>query len=315
MRTGAKEVANVTKTRLKRDLIEDGLNQALSDLRPAAKVAAQWAFVPCVRGVDHGTASLEEDWLVLSVPVSSRSHVRASFRREGHWSLAIQNGGLGGGSKLRVVDNRHSLHLRNEIWVGNERRAAAMIDSGCRLFREGISTLVNRPDEKRPDPSGDAVVPPPESVACLQDMAAAEGWNLEERDSGDLVHNLDLGNRGAYQIRLRPEPDGHLRAWSAVLPEQELEPVSRRALGVLLARANDQLRLVRGAVYQNGGKDSVHFEVVQRVPFCPEQIKLMLSSLTAACWKCGPEIRLLTGRNVAQRYLESFGVAQMVIPG
>ena len=58
----------------------------------------------------------------------------------------------------------------------------------------------------------------------------------------------------------------------------------------------------------------MHFEVVQRTPFCPEQIKLMLSSLTAACWKCGPEIRLLTNQDVAQRYLKSFGAAQMVKP-
>lgn len=312
MITRAKEVPKVSHITQKRDLIENGLGRAFAGLKPAAKADAQWNFVPSVRGAGPGLASLEENWLILSVPVSSRSHVRAAFEREGHWSLAVGNGELGGGSKLRIVDSRHSLHLRNEIWVGSGRRAAAVIDSGCRLFEEGIATLVHRAGEQTPESREAAGGATPDGVAGLKDMAASEGWHLEERASGDLIHNLDLGHRGVYQIRLRFEPDGHLRAWSSVLPERELAPVSRRALGFLLARANDQLRLVRGAVYRNQGRESVHFETVQRTPFCPEQIKLMLTSLTAACWKCGPEIRLLDGPDVAQRYLKSFGAAQMV---
>lgn len=312
MITRTKEVPKMSPINLKRDLIENGLSRAFDRLKPAARADAQWNFVPSVRGAGPGLASLEENWLVLSVPVASRSPVQAAFEREGHWSLAVGNSELGGGSKLRIVDNRHSLHLRNEIWVGSGRPAAAVIDSGCRLFEEGIATLVHRAGNRNPESRETTVGALTEGVAGLKDMAASEGWHLEERASGDLVHNLDLGNRGVYQIRLRFEPDGHLRAGTAVMPERELAPVSRRALGLLLARANDQLRLVRGAVYRNQGRESVHFEAVQRTPFCPEQIKLMLTSLTAACWKCGPEIRLLDGPDVAQRYLKSFGAAQMV---
>lgn len=300
----------------KRELVEDGLRRALDGVRPAAKVDAQWNFVPPVDGLARGTASLEEDWLVLSVPVASRSWIRASFQKGGHWSLAVQTGELDGGSKLRVVDDAPTLHLRNEIWVGDGRRAAAAIVAGCGLFREGASCLIDRrvgpalaAVEAAPLPSPDGSMQVPDPVQ-LKDLAIAGGWSLEERGAGDLVHNLDLGQRGAYQLRLRVEPDGHLHAWTAVLSEQELEPASRRALGLLLARANDRLRLVRGAVHPERDRDSVRFEIVQPMPCGPEQVELVLSALTTACWKCGPEIRLLADHDVARRYLESFGVAQ-----
>lgn len=314
MKPCSKEVHAVSQAILKRDLIEENLSRVLGKLKPAAMAETQWEFGASSGEIAKGTASLEEDWLVLSAAVSSRSQIRTSFRRGGPWSLAIRNGEMGGGSKLRIVGSADALHLRNEIWVGPGRRAAAAIESGCHLFQEGISTLETRPEIGAPRLFDKTSNPLPDVLGDLQDMAASLDWPLEERSSGDLVSNLDLGNRGVYQIRLRPEPDGHLRAWSAILSEQELDPTCRRALGLLLARANDQLRLVRGAVYQNQGRDSVHFEVVQRDPFCPEQIKLMLSSLTAACWKCGPEIRLLTSPEIAQRTLKSFGTAHMANP-
>jgi len=301
----------MSTTHLKRNLIENDLSRALGGLQPAAKVEAGWVFVPPAPGIAHGTAALEDDWLVLSVPVSSDSRISTSFQRGGHWSLAVRTGELAGGSKLQVIDNLSSLHLRNEIWVGNGRQAAAVIDSGCHLFREGLYTLVGHPGT---EVSGEITDQVPISLAELEDMAASEGWILEQRDSGDLVTSLDLGHRGVYQIRLRCEPGGHLRAWTEILGEQELDPACRQALGLLLAKANDQLRLVRGAVFRNGQNASLRFEVLQRAPFSPEQINLMLSSLTAACWKCGPEIRLLAHREIAQRYLKSFGTAQLAIP-
>ncbi len=273
-----------------------------------------WRFTLPETNQASGTAVLDDRWLSLSTALSADSPVQAAFRCEGAWALALWNGRLATGGKLRLAEDRSTLELVQEIWLGNGPEIAASVTAGCGFFREGVSALFEEfgPDAvDGPEEDGE---PQQMALADLREMATAEDWELEERSSGDLVRNLDFGARGVFQLRLRPAPKESVRVWTEILTDQELDPSCRQALGVLLNRIHDGLRLVRGAAQSNRGRVSVRLEVVQPPPCSAERIELAFSSLAAACWACGPEIRLLAGRDVAQRYLKSFGAAQLANP-
>ena len=162
---------------LKRDLIEEGLGQVLDKLKPAAKVESQWVFVPPTPGIARGIASLEEDWLVLSVPVSSRSRIRTSFQRGR--PLVPGDPERGTGRRQQAAGRRQpALAGSAQRDLGRQRAA------GRRGHRFGLPPVPGgdlHPGQTRRGATGDVHrcrAPAARSAwPSLKDMAASEGWH------------------------------------------------------------------------------------------------------------------------------------------
>jgi hypothetical protein len=168
-----------------------------------------------------------------------------------------------------------------------------------------------------PRPSGRDGPPEPPDV---RELCREAGWEFTERASGTLSVGLDAG-KGACRALIGHGPGRPVRLAVELAAGRALTPAARRAVGLLGLRAGAIVRMVRGAVEEDGsdaeaepsGPDrrsrnaAVRLEVVLGPAPTPARIDHALSALSVAWRMCGREALALCGQRAAKEYLSVRG--------
>jgi hypothetical protein len=294
-------------------------------------VAGRLTFVLENGATLRGAARIEGDWLTLGAPLGA-----------GGWGplepMDVLTAGtlLGGGAKIalsRANGCGSAVHALADVVldpsVDVERRVREALDglgTAAKAFATGAAGLVppsgdaadafgSQSRALRDPPMRDATrsagpVAPPDALApqarSLEPLAAlcdGIGWPCTRRAHGALAVELDVPHRFQHATIAQ---EGERVGISTMLtaPGGIVTPACRRALGTLLLRANDAVRMVAAIVTVSDTEIAAGFRVTfGSVPSAPE-LRHAFGALSTACRVSAAEANVLCqDERVAREYL------------
>lgn len=287
--------------------VHDALKQCGSSVQQSA---GGWAFVLSNGSTIAGTARIDDGWLVLDAPLSSRRRRRA-LRPQRLWRLLEWNGRLAGLAKFALLPRTGCLHLRAEIPLDDGAdapgaRSAAACAAEVRRACDGWRAAAARYRRKRIDPAPPHLGDDAAATCELAVLCRQSGWAFDERGDGRLSVALDLADRSQRAL-LDRRPDGSLAAQAEILAAPALPPAARDALALLLITACGVVRMARAAVEETGDdgdrRTAARLEANLAPPASPAALSEALSALSVAAGLCGREARALQDERLAREYL------------
>lgn len=285
----------------------------------------QWEFALSNGAALQVTAQMDEEWLLLKVPLNnSKKHgptasrdfwellqgmlMEASLWKHGRvWELLQWNADLTGGGKFALLPEEQSINLRAEIPLGEDVDLAGRIHQACTGFKTALERLrggKTKDYQAGPHPAIFAADPVQSAGPDLSRLCHEAAWPFTERSAGKLVVDLDVPD-GFYQAIIQERMSQvHVSVELAACESLSLSQLCRQALGALLLIACGMVRLARATAEEREGRTAVRFEVVFVSPPCAAEMAHALSALSVACRLCGREAKVLQqDEGAAEEYL------------
>lgn len=292
---------------------ENRIFESLKKCAPSALRlgGGRWSLA-LVNGKSLGvTARAVEEWLLLDAPLTDRVD-RAQL-----WDLLRLNRALDGASKLVLMGDNRSIHLRADVVLPRDEDFDGGLQDECddhltqRLLEACAAMKAAfrrfRGQKERGEPGSisplDASQQSEIKAAELKDRCADAGWPFIERSAEKLVFDLETQG-GFYQAVLEQHRAG-ARVWVELARWEALGELNRQALGALLLKTGGRVKLARPSVEENEALVAARFEIDFNAMPSPGELKHALSSLSVACTLCGREASVLQDEAVARAYLAS----------
>jgi hypothetical protein len=170
---------------------------------------------------------------------------------------------------------------------------AARIDAACRGLRHAGAALDDSPATEEIEDT-----PLPDDLRLL---CTSSGWKVTNRSAGRVAVDLDTGDNFAQAIVEHHR--GMVVVSTSITDEDEIaSAVCREAVGLMLLRLNDRVRLVRGVA--GPGTRAPRLEVRMSNPSGAE-LERILGALSVAWSTVGREVPLLgADEDLARLFLQ-----------
>ena len=253
--------------------------------------------------VHRAIARIQEDWLLLEVPLLS-GQARQASRQALEFELLNRNAQLAGLAKFARESSDGGISVHAEIPLA----AGFDVQRAIERSLHGLGTaLIN--SNRSPHQAMSAGPEPVASESALSAEAKANceeaGWATQDHDGGRLSITLDT--RGEYyQAVFDPCSiiGGH-RLLVELAAAEAYSPVCQRPLAVLLLTTTRAVRMVRAIAGQRDARTTLGLEVSLMDSVGATALDCSLSALSVACDLCGREVRALQLEHLAQFYVMS----------
>lgn len=271
----------------------------------------RWA-IPRLNGRAFGVCvQSEHDWLLMSTLLLGAKEFRR-YDADQVWRLLCGNAVIPGGVKFAASGDASSLYMRSEIPLQNGMNGtyglSDRIRDACKGFDRAHDLFCQT--GKKPAAKSDVKPPAPADLDGKQEVSSRlteAGWHCVMRADGTATVTLDVFNASCQASVCILDGVG-VRAWVDLDVTDDLNRVSRKALGLYLLAATGMMKMVRAAAGgSNGSARPLRLEAVSDASSGHYDLNHVLSALSCAAGLCAREVGVFNSERLAREYLSMRG--------
>jgi hypothetical protein len=204
------------------------------------------------------------------------------------------------GSVKWALDHALNPTLQAEVPLRSFAETEEAQEAAARALEAAVLSVISHAAPVGAPDSGPAAEPCL-SAAGLVSLCQEANWQAVPRDNGSVRVTLDVpAALASADISATPSA---IRLWTEICDPHQFSDVQRRALAVMLLRANAFLRWVRGGFFPGTGLGVAGFEISIPAPATAATVAEALGALSVASRVCAREAATLADRQIAELFL------------